>query len=662
MMNDDEQLRMVPAAIDIPSRQNQIHKQMRQSKMIPRTNWKRSIASLVLTFVLCLLMKVGTAQGFEEWEQWNYYQILGLFPGDYYEGNGKDWVLKSRRKRNAERSNIQPREIKKAYRKQAQLWHPDKISNSKSKETVDDRNARFSKIAEAYEVLSDDEKRSEYDSHLLDMEDDMDRSHSKDQHSSSLFENLRNDPMSVFEEFFFGSNSAEMFDDTSNSVFGDDTQPQYGHRTSSRQPDRMSETTQVFYDQRFGQMIHKVLRKEEYDETESGSVYYRLIAQDFIEEFDVIFGNSLGYRAVSDPYLVEEGNMSFKQSREYRADDYSELHNDYEKRFASEQEKPRRKLDRVSSRLEKSDYITPQSKYLRSVNTKFYAGLTPDCELVIMRDEGIDEDDSLVWTSGTYIPPQHQDVTCALSLYGERLAVIIGDVNDPAAVLWSSPVAGLSPTKDLNGETIVEYYASLDDDGSLVIYRRRRSETSGTSHNKNENQSHSYTTEVEDKSENLFFSIKNFVSDMLSTQSALPSTRASAAWTSFKRWTVSAITSNPVSNFEKKEPRKRKIAKRHDECVFATGPAGCFSSGRYVVKILSSTRRRIDKTIHKLDSALDGFLESLSEGSEEDDDVLDTLVRVVGKAGTSAGQGCFRMAKESASMVKDKISELKVET
>jgi len=611
-------------------------------------------------------MKVGTVQGFEDWEQWNYYQILGLFSGDYYEGDGKEWVLKTRRKRMTERGKIQLREIKKAYRKQAQLWHPDKITNSKSKETVHDRNARFSKIAEAYEVLGDNEKRREYDSHLLDMEDEMDLSYSEAKRGSnakhsSFFENLRNDPMSIFEEFFFGSNSADMFDDTLNSVFGEDSQPQ-DYRTSNRQPDRMSETTQVLYDKNFGHMIHKVLRREEYDETESGSVYFRLIAQDFIEEFDAIFGNSLGYRAVSDPYLVEEGNTSFKQSRDYREDDYSQLHDEYERRFASEQEMPRRKLANVSSRLEKSDYITPESKYLRSLNTKYYAGLTPDCELVIMRDEGLDEDDSLVWTSGTYVPPQHQDVMCALSLYGERLAVVIGDVNDPAAVLWSSPVAGLSPAMDLNGEAIVEYYASLDDDGSLVIYRRRRSEKSDRNHNINENQSHSYTTEVEKKSGNLFFSIKNFVSDILSTQSAaVPSTRAAAAWKSFKTWTVSAISLNPVSNFETKETRNRKIAKRHDECVFATGPAGCLSSGRYVVKILSSTRRRIDKTLHKLDSALDGFLDSLSEGSEEDDDVLDTLVRVVGKAGTSAGKGCFRMAKESASIVKEKISELKPE-
>lgn len=52
------------------------------------------------------------------------------------------------------------KEIKKAYREQALQWHPDKHTGEEEKEKAE---KQFQLVAEAYEILSDKEKRGAYD-------------------------------------------------------------------------------------------------------------------------------------------------------------------------------------------------------------------------------------------------------------------------------------------------------------------------------------------------------------------------------------------------------------------------------------------------------------------------------------------------------------------
>ena len=52
-------------------------------------------------------------------------------------------------------------EIKKAYKKQIKIYHPDKNKDNNSTDL-------FLKIQKAFETLSDKDKRKEYDLNLLD--------------------------------------------------------------------------------------------------------------------------------------------------------------------------------------------------------------------------------------------------------------------------------------------------------------------------------------------------------------------------------------------------------------------------------------------------------------------------------------------------------------
>lgn len=76
--------------------------------------------------------------------------------------------------------NATPKEIKKAYRKLAKMWHPDRHSNNDQ----DKRKAtkKFKDIVEAHEVLSNSEKRQRYDLGGFDMANGSGRGHHQSFH------------------------------------------------------------------------------------------------------------------------------------------------------------------------------------------------------------------------------------------------------------------------------------------------------------------------------------------------------------------------------------------------------------------------------------------------------------------------------------------------
>lgn len=97
--------------------------------------------------------------------------------------------------------NSSPAQVKKAYYQLAKKHHPDRNLNDPRAEAV------FQNIAEAYEVLSDDKKRLEYDnidspvyeSSAASVDEDL---KGKKQQRKAWTYNLEHDPLELFKEVF----------------------------------------------------------------------------------------------------------------------------------------------------------------------------------------------------------------------------------------------------------------------------------------------------------------------------------------------------------------------------------------------------------------------------------------------------------------------------
>ena len=108
--------------------------------------------------------------------------------------------------------NAADEEIKKAYRKLAVKYHPDKNPGDKTAEE------QFKELGEAYEVLSDSQKRSLYDQY----------GHSAfDRRSGGFARGGFHDPFEVFREVF-GGGGGSIFEDLFGGGRQDPTQPQRG--------------------------------------------------------------------------------------------------------------------------------------------------------------------------------------------------------------------------------------------------------------------------------------------------------------------------------------------------------------------------------------------------------------------------------------------------
>jgi hypothetical protein len=239
------------------------------------------------------------------------------------------------------------------------------------------------------------------------------------------------DPFSVFQDFFFGKDRdvEDVEEDESSWFF--DMPPQ------NSDPIRITKHQDEF---RNGmEEIVRISQTEEYAPDASGRYYYRVVSQEFVKRIDPYTGNVI-LQPLTAPYLREEGHQKVKSSQ-----------------------LPRQSL------LFPGDVLTPSSALLVSPNRRFYAGLSRDCELVIMADNAFGED-SPVWTSESpFASPDY----CFATLRGPHLVIALGQPEMPHQILWYSDASQESQEADASSfySSPSTYLAQLENDGSLVVYK-----------------------------------------------------------------------------------------------------------------------------------------------------------------------------------------------
>mmetsp|Transcript_36409 Transcript_36409/g.40925 ORF Transcript_36409/g.40925 Transcript_36409/m.40925 type:complete len:722 (-) Transcript_36409:22-2187(-) len=635
-----------------------------------------------------------------DWERYNYYELLGI-PNVFnkvikiHDSDKKKqrWRRSSQGKEDKENQDtnssgekITTKEIRKAYRKEAQKHHPDKqVSKRKSNNTttattnvptIEESNDRFTKIAEAYEFLSDTSKREEYDLFL-------EYCHAKNptiteegegrriasvlrNRFHGLFTNFAGsgkDPFSVFEDFFFGWSDDEEdedddFDDHYENVGFDPNDPfshlhhhSHKHYTNhhhhqdnqdhrppdDEEPIRVFNEQQNMYDPMTGENVIRVLQTEEFaapsstaSSSSSSSFYYRIIAQDFKERYDPYHSKQV-LVPITDPYLHDDG---------YRKDQYN-----YHNRFTTNPSSTTASPNNIESIFHSWEVLTPDSRILMSPNRRYLAGLSPDCELLITTTE-----DNVIWSSKRpYGSNGYAAHNCFALLEGPHFVVKVGQHhphsmesmhNQNNRILWHS-----DSRKDDVDESTKGYYEYEDEYG--FWHKRQRS----------------YVAQLDNDGALTVYSVWNVPASpsqqqqqQQRPQNRPPKLMATKVVNTAKDIWYGRVAVNkeykhlyyPSSSSSSSSSSKSITYKR---CIYSTSKfSGCHRLGRLVTQGFFELSFRVNQLLSKINEYADLFLDLIYE----DDTVLWELKKSVLRNGNAVGT---KMIGSSAKVVR-KLMEI----
>jgi curved DNA-binding protein CbpA len=345
-------------------------------------------------------------------------------------------------------------EVKSAYRKLAREWHPDKRPESEKKAA----ETMFTQIGEAYEILSNDELRQEYDKIR---EGGIGGSGTRFSPPDGRygfdfggfgFDFEFHDPFSIFEEFFGGS--GYFADDPLGDIFsnyGNDL----GHGSRFEQQPKQQQQQQ----QQQQQHSRNRHGREKFNNQRGRSSQHE-------EIFDYTIGGRM-FRKVATYVEHEDGSVS-RTAQDYEATNFGYYPIVSLSLHGADDRRRRTQPGIIDGVLRPGEYLNIGAS-LASPGGFYALTLLESCDLVVHKKKRHggrarkNQIGKIVWQSGSL---GAQDCFAMLQENGMLVVMQGMGPTSPELTMWSSPTRS-------SGFLLLssDYFAMVQDDGNFVIFR-----------------------------------------------------------------------------------------------------------------------------------------------------------------------------------------------
>jgi hypothetical protein len=171
------------------------------------------------------------------------------------------------------------------------------------------------------------------------------------------------------------------------------------------------------------------------------------------------------------------------------------------------------------------------------------------------------------------------------------------------------------------------YFCSMDDDGSLVVYKRQG------------RIGESFPVNDEDEEDDPWWykllhreQITQTFSQKKAKYPPTYETHAAKAWKSLEKWLSRTLLRRKDRSRKGTSGSTQKPYK--DQCIYATGPVGCLTPGRHVIRLAANMKRSMKKGIVQMDDTIQDWSEFWE--NSDIDDIVDSIRQIAENVGSRA--------------------------